>query len=159
MLPHLAERGCRPEGLDLSEAMIHRARLDHPGFSCDVGTLKRLEYDDDAFDGVFSWYSTIHHPDEDLDRMVGEMARVLKPGGLLLVAFQSGEGMRRVGEGFAALGFEVVLNRHHRSLEYMAARLAEHGLDVVARLEREAMGDEEDPQAVVLARKPGRPHR
>ncbi|WP_462418842.1 class I SAM-dependent DNA methyltransferase [Kytococcus sp. Marseille-QA3725] len=156
MLPHLAERGCRVEGVDLSPEMIRRAQQDHPEFPTTVGSLAHLDHPDGQFDGVFSWYSTIHSPDHDLAGMVAEMARVLHPGGHLLVAFQVGDGMRRVGQGFAAFGHDVVMHRYHRSLEGMAAELGRHGLEVVARMERGPAGSEDDPQAVLIAQRNGR---
>lgn len=69
-----------------------------PHYRFTVGSLRHLGYPDDSFDGVFSWYSTIHNPDEDLDRIFAEMARVTRPGGLVLLAFQVGHGVRRVGK-------------------------------------------------------------
>ncbi len=154
MLPHLAARGCQPEGIDLSGEMIRRAHLDHPEFPCRVGSLTAVDEENASFDGVFSWYSTIHNPDEDLDTMLTEMSRVLRPGGALLVAFQVGSGMRRVGQAFERLGHDIVMHRYHRSPEDMTARLRQLGLDVVARLERGPMGAEVDPQAFLVARKP-----
>lgn len=153
MLPYLAARGCRPEGVDLSPEMVRRARSDHPGYPCTVGSLTDLDYPDATFDGVFSWYSTIHNPDADLDGMIAEMIRVLRPGGQLLVAFQVGEGTRRVGGGFAALGYDIVMNRYHRATAVMVARLEAHGLEVVAQMERSPVASEPDPQAVVIARR------
>lgn len=152
MLPYLAERRCHPEGIDLSPEMVRRANQDHPDYPSRVGSLTALDYPDAVFDGVFSWYSTIHNPDEDLDRMLAELIRVLRPGGLLLVAFQVGEGMRQVGRGYAALGFPVVMNRYHRSVSEMIARLAAQGLELVAQLERGPVGSEVDAQAVVIVR-------
>lgn len=154
MLPYLAARGCRPEGVDLSPEMVRRARCDHRGYPCTVGSLTDLDYPDATFDGVFSWYSTIHNPDADLDGMIGEMVRVLRPGGQLLLAFQVGEGMRRVGQGFAALGYDIVMNRYHRATADMVARLEAHRLKVTAQLERGPVAPEADRQAVVIARRP-----
>ncbi len=154
MLPYLAARGCRPEGVDLSPEMVRRARADHPGHPCTVGSLTDLAHRDALFDGVFSWYSTIHNPDADLDGMLGEMVRVLRPGGFLLVAFQVGDEVRRVGQGFAASGYDVVLFRHHRRTADMTGRIAALGLEVVATSQRGPIGTEPDPQAVVIARRP-----
>lgn len=154
MLPHLAARGCQPMGIDLSGEMIRRASLDHPEFPCRVGSLTHIEEETASFDGVFSWYSTIHNPDVDLDVMLTEMTRVLRPGGVLLIAFQVGAGMRRVGQAFENLGYDIVMNRYHRSSEDMVTRLVQQGLDVLARLEREPVGAEADPQAVLVAQKP-----
>lgn len=116
--------------------MVRRARSDHPQYPCTVGSLTRLDYPDATFEGVLFWYSTIHNPDADLDRMIAEMERVLRPGGVLLVAFQVGEGMRRVGQGFAALGYDIVMNRYHRTRADMVARMEAHGLEVAAQMER-----------------------
>ncbi|WP_130013169.1 class I SAM-dependent methyltransferase [Serinicoccus sediminis] len=154
MLPQLAARGCRPEGVDLSPEMVRRARADHPAYPSTVGSLTALDASDGEFDGVFSWYSTIHTPDDHLDRMLSEMVRVLRPGGHLLLAFQVGEGGRDIGPGFAAHGFQVTLNRYHRSVQDVASRLGRLGMPVVARLERDPLGSEGEPQAVVLARRP-----
>jgi len=152
MLPYLAARGCDPEGVDLSAEMIRRARQDHPTFRTRVGSLTHLDYPEHTFDGVFSWYSTIHNPDEDLDGMLAGMRRAVRPEGYILVAFQTGEGMRPLGASFRSRGFDIVMNRYHRSMDAMCVRLAEHGLGVAARLERAAVDPEQDPQAVVIAR-------
>lgn len=153
MLPYLAERGCSPEGIDLSPAMVARARRDHPQFRIEVGTLTDLPLPDGEFDGIFSWYSTIHNPDQDLERMFSEMVRVLRPGGLLLLGFQTGNGMRRVGKGYQGLGYDVVMNRYHRSPDEMVERLEHAQLELVARMERAAVGSEADGQAVLIARR------
>lgn len=154
MLAHLAARGCRPEGVDLSPEMVRRARADHPAYRCTVGSLTALDEPDEEFDGVFSWYSTIHTPDDDLDQVLAELVRVLRPGGHVLLAFQVGEGMRVVGQGFAALGHHVVMHRYHRGVTDVASRLERLGLSVTARMERGPLGAEADPQAVVIARRP-----
>ncbi|WP_238154415.1 class I SAM-dependent methyltransferase [Ornithinimicrobium sufpigmenti] len=101
MMPHLAAYGCEVQGVDLPVGMIRRAQRDHPGFVTTVGSLTKLKYRDSSFDGVFSWYSTIHSPDEDLELMVGEFRRVLRPGGYLLLAFQCGDERREVVKDFA----------------------------------------------------------
>ncbi|WP_298750400.1 class I SAM-dependent methyltransferase [uncultured Serinicoccus sp.] len=154
MLPRLAVRGCRPHGVDLSPEMVRRALADHGAYPSTVGSLTDLAFADDEFDGVFSWYSTIHTPDADLDRVLAEMARVLRPGGHLLLAFQIGEGVRDIGPGFAAHGHQVTLLRYHRRVQDVAPRLERLGMPVVARLERGPLGSEPDPQAVVIARRP-----
>ncbi|KUG59270.1 ubiquinone biosynthesis protein [Serinicoccus chungangensis] len=156
MLPRLAARGCRPCGVDLSPEMVRRARADHPAYPSTTGSLADLDVADETFDGVFSWYSTIHTPDDHLDAVLAELARVLRPGGHLLLAFQVGEGARDIGAVFAAHGHRVSLTRYHRGAQDVATRLEGLGMPVVARLERGPLGSEQDPQAVVIARRPAR---
>nr|WP_277628158.1 class I SAM-dependent methyltransferase [Arsenicicoccus dermatophilus] len=153
MLPHLAALGCMPEGIDLSPQMVRRARQDHPGHPVRVGSLTELPWGDEEFDGVFAWYSTIHSPDEVLDVIVGELRRVLRRGGCLLVAWQVGTGVRQVGEGFRALGYDVTMRRYHRTLATMVEQVTRHDLDVVSHLERGPVAGESDPQAVLIARR------
>lgn len=152
MMPVLAGLGCRVEGVDLSPGMIRRARRDHPPFPAQVGSISDLPFPAGSFDGVFSWYSTIHHPDSDLSRIFSEVHRVLRPGGLFLVAFQSGRGVRDVSDNYRRHGHDIRLHRYNRTPGQIATRLASAGMAEVARLTRAAAPHERDAQAVVVAR-------
>jgi len=152
MMPFLAALGCRVEGVDLSPEMIRRAQADHGDFRSQVAPLTGLPHSDAAFDGVFSWYSVIHSPDHDLPRIFAEARRVLRPEGLLLVAFQTGAEPREVGEGFRKLGYDVRIQRYHRSIEQIRTEVERAGFDQVAELDRIAAGRELDGQAVLIAR-------
>ena len=151
MLPYLAELGCAAEGVDLSPEMVRRARADHPEFATQVASITDLPFEDASFDGVFSWYSTIHGDDEALASALSEFRRVLRPGGLVLVAFQSGSGIQDVSEAYRRHGHDVVLVRYRRSIDQVAAAVRTAGLSEVARLERQAAPHERDGQAVVVA--------
>jgi len=153
MLPVLAGLGCQVEGVDLSPAMVGRARADHPEFVTTQGSLTDLPHGDETFDGVFSWYSTIHSPDAELPRIAAELRRVAGPNGLVLVAFQSGSGVRDVAPAYAAHGLDVVLERYNRTPDQVVDVLAGAGMTEVARMERKPLSDKErDAQAVVIAR-------
>ncbi|WP_040160745.1 class I SAM-dependent methyltransferase [Nigerium massiliense] len=154
MLPLLASRGCRVRGLDLSPQFVRRARADHPGFDVTVGSLTALPYPDASFDGVFAWYSTIHSPDADVRAFLAEARRTLRPGGHVLLGFQSGDGtVRDVGQAFRDRGHDVVLLRHHRPVDAVVALAEEADLEVVLRFERAPLVSEADPQAAVVARR------
>ena len=155
MLPVLAAAGCSPVGIDLSPGMVRRARQDHPGFDVRVGDLAALPFPDGSFDGFFSWYSTIHTPDEQLGAVLAEAGRVLRPGGHLLVAFQAGRGPQEVAGGYRRLGHDVELWRHDRTPDQVAAGLRAAGFDEVARLVRAPAAGERTDQAVLVARSAG----
>ncbi len=152
MSRYLTDRGCRTTGLDLSPGMLAMARRDHPALHTAVGSITDLPYADGAFDAALYWYSTIHSPDDQLLRIAAEAARVVRPAGPVLVAFQVGDRPREVGQGYRRLGHDVRLVRFHRSLEQWSGVLADAGLAEVARLERAPVG-EQDPQGFVLARR------
>jgi len=152
MSRYLADRGCRVEGVDLSSNMIAMARRDHPDLVFTPASLTDLPFPDGEFAGVLLWYSIIHMPPAGQARIFAEVARVLRPGGHLLVGFQSGEGTRDVSAAYRRFGHDVRLERYLYTADQVAVRIEAAGLREVSRLVRRAQGNERDDQAVVLAK-------
>jgi ubiquinone/menaquinone biosynthesis C-methylase UbiE len=79
----LAEAGARVSAVDLTPTAVEltRRRLELAGLSADVreADAESLPYDDSSFDFMWSW-GVIHHS-ADTDRVIAEIARVLRPGG------------------------------------------------------------------------------
>lgn len=151
---YLADRGCLVSGVDLSPGMIARARRDHPDLVFAVGSLSALPYADSRFGGVLMWYSIIHTPPAGQAAIFTEAARVLRPGGHLLVGFQSGVGSRDVSAAYRRFGHDVRLERHRYTADQVAGLLEAAGLREVRRMVRRARGAERDGQGVVLAQAP-----
>ena len=81
--------GARIVGVDLSEGMIHHARLDlaaagHRDVDLAVGDATLLKYPSASFDKILCSEVIEHVP--DADAAVAEMSRVLKPGGTLVIS-------------------------------------------------------------------------
>lgn len=151
MSRYLADRGCRVAGVDLSPGMVAMAHRDHRDLPFTVGSLVDLPYSDNHFDGVMLWYSIIHTAPAGQARILAEAARVVRPGGHVLVGFQSGEGVRDVSAAYRRFGHEIQLQRHLYTADQVAAQLRTVGLREVSRLVRRARGTERDDQAVLLA--------
>ncbi|GAB3710841.1 class I SAM-dependent DNA methyltransferase [Mariniluteicoccus flavus] len=148
----LSDRGCRVRAVDVSPGMVTVARRNHPDIPAEVASITAIPFPNSTFDGILAWYSTIHLADADLPQAIREITRVLKPGGLTLIAFQAGQGSREVGEGYRRLGHDVTLVRHHRTADDVAHLLEEHGLTQTARLVRApAPGFEREDQAFLIA--------
>lgn len=151
----LTDRGCSVVGVDLSPGMLAMARRDHPDLEVHEASLTDLPFDDDSFDGVLFWYSLIHLPDDDVALALAEAARVLRPGGHVLIGSQKGEGTFDVGAVLRERGHDVELVRWHRGPKELLDLLRGAGLERVARLVREAVGRERQGQVFVVARLPG----
>jgi ubiquinone/menaquinone biosynthesis C-methylase UbiE len=149
---YVADRGCRVEGVDLSSNMVAMARRDQGDLVFTVGSLTDLPYPDDQFAGVMLWYSIIHTPPSGQQQIFDEVARVLRPGGHVLVGFQSGEGTRDLSQAYRQFGHELLLERHLYTADQVAATMLAAGLSEVCRLVRRAQGAERDDQAVLLAK-------
>jgi len=86
---HLTHRlGVPARGLDLSPAMVERARRAHPGIALDVGEMGAIGLADASVAGLVAWYSLIHVPAGRRQGVVHEFARVLRSGGHALLAFR-----------------------------------------------------------------------
>ncbi|MET9604352.1 class I SAM-dependent methyltransferase [Streptomyces sp. NPDC006512] len=148
---HLDGLGVRTFGVDLSPAMVAVARRSHPGLRFEVGSMAALDVADGVLGGVVAWNSTVHAPPGELPAVFAEFARVLAPGGYALVAFEAGEGRRRLEHAY---GHPVDLDVHRTPPALIADLLTGAGLPETARLTREPTSDEGSPQAFLLARKP-----
>lgn len=76
--------GIRPTGIDPTAALIARAQDLDPKGDYRIGRAETLACADASFDLVVSYLTLIDIP--DIAAAIGEMARVLRPGGSLLIA-------------------------------------------------------------------------
>jgi SAM-dependent methyltransferase len=146
----LVRFGVDVSGLDLSPGMLEVARERLPDVRFEVGSMLELPHPDSSFGGVVAWYSTIHVPDDLLPVALAELARILRPGGYLALAFQVGDEPRHMT---SALGHEITLDFHRRQPDQMASLLAAAGVPVEVSTVRVAREDELTPHAFLLARK------
>lgn len=84
----LAARGIATTGIDPATALIAAAIERHPDGAYRIGYGEALDFPDASFDLVVSYLSLIDIP--DLAAAIAEMARVLAPGGTLLIANLNG---------------------------------------------------------------------
>lgn len=147
---HLQGLGLEVAGVDLSPAMIAIARRDHPDLSFTVGSMEALDVSDASLGGVLSSFSIVHTADDELPAVAAEFHRVLRPGGVVLVAFHVGEGAHHKTEGYG--GHPMNLMVHRRSLGAVATLLRDAGLAIEAHL----LLDPDAPArtGAVLARRP-----
>lgn len=80
-------------GLDLSPGMLEQARKLNPDIPFREGNMLVLELPDRSLAGIAAFYAIVNIPPESLLRAFQEMERVLQPGGLLLLAFHTGDEM------------------------------------------------------------------
>lgn len=149
---HLHSLGVDVFGIDLSREMITVARHRYPDLRFDEGRLAELDLKDNSLVGAVAWYSIIHTPPALLPPVFAEFARVLAPGGHLLLAFQIGDNeLRHITQGY---GHTVSLDAYRLSPEYITEQLKTAGLVTTAQLVRQPEAPEVTPQAYLLARKP-----
>src|SRR5688572_3672726 len=80
----LTSRGVDVVGVDPTPSLIAAARARDGGATYVRGRAERLPFPDASFDLVVSYLTLIDIP--DVETAIPEMARVLRPGGTLLIA-------------------------------------------------------------------------
>ena len=110
--------GIRTVGIDPTEALLAHARVLDPAGDYRVGVAERLDFADRSFDLVVSYLSLIDIA--ELGTALTEMARVLRPGGSLLIANLT---------GFTTAGM-VFGGRRPRGVDKHAGYLDEHASQV-----------------------------
>jgi ubiquinone/menaquinone biosynthesis C-methylase UbiE len=89
---------------DASESMVAISKA--KGFNSVVGNFLNLPFDDNSFDGVWSYTSLLHIHKTEIKDALKEVKRVLKTGGIFGLGLIEGEGeetRKSMGEEFPRL--------------------------------------------------------
>lgn len=147
----LASCGMTVVGIDLSAGMIAVGRREYPEVEFREGDFLALPAADGEFGAVVTLYSIIHLEPGELGRAFEEIGRVLRPSGLLLVAFHIGSEVRHTAEWW---GHAVDVDFRFFEPPDIAEALEAAGFVVEARLERTSYPEEiETRRAYLLARR------
>jgi len=163
----LTAAGIHATGIDPTPQLLETARRRDPAGDYRPGRAEQLEFDAASFDLVVSYLTLVDIV--DFRTAIGEMTRVLKPGGTLLIANLTGftsacgeQGWVKDAEGerlhypvdryldefsFWFEWADIRIENWHRPLTaYMAALLA-NGLNLRFFAEREPVSGESSRQA------------
>jgi ubiquinone/menaquinone biosynthesis C-methylase UbiE len=133
----LAERGCTTVGIDLSDAMLREASAKAASAHFAGGDLRALPFPDATFDLVVSSLAICHLPEPS--SALRELARVLRPGGTLVVSDPHPTSETVGGQAFyggARGGRQLTwVRNHHHSASTWLDGFRRSDLDVVQCLE------------------------
>ena len=141
-------------GLDLSSRMIEEARRLNPEISFRQGNMLALDLPNASLAGLAAFYAIVNLPRASLPQVFREMARVLKPDGLLLLAFHVGDETLQPD---ALWGRPVSMDFYFFPPHAIQRDLETAGLVVEEVIEREPYAPEVEHQsrrAYIFARKP-----
>lgn len=147
MAGYLAEQGLEMCGVDLSPEMVRVARRDYPAIPFEVADLRALPYGDGELAGAVCWYSLMYLHPEERAAAFAELARVVKPGGPVAIAFKAGDNRLRRGGQSVGVEFDI----YWLSQGEVERRLADAGFRVVFWAGRPAWEYEPQPQGYVVA--------
>jgi ubiquinone/menaquinone biosynthesis C-methylase UbiE len=132
--------------------MVEQARRLTPAVEFRQGDILALDAADESWAGVTAFYSMIHIPRGDMAQALGEIRRVLRPGGILLLAFHVGDDSVHLDEWW---GQKVCIDFFFFRSDEMAHDLREAGFEIEEIIEREPYPDVEHPsrRSYIFARR------
>jgi ubiquinone/menaquinone biosynthesis C-methylase UbiE len=132
--------------------MLAIACTAHPDIEFEEGQLDALPVESGVLAGAVCWYSIIYTPPDRLDEAFDELARVLVPGGYLLLAFQTeGEVVYRED----AFGTHLPLTSYRHSVQEVAGCLEDAGFKIyTTALRAPELEHETTTQAFLIATSP-----
>jgi SAM-dependent methyltransferase len=137
---YLASLGSAVVGIDISPEMVAVGQERYPEVQFRVGSLLALPMTDGEAAGAIAFYSILHLKPEHRAEAYGEMARVVRPGGWLLVGFHvalAGHEPGGIMHSDEWWGERVDLDFYYLNPDEVTAGLVAAGFEVTARTDRE----------------------
>jgi len=132
-----ADRGARVVGVDLSPAMLRVGRAKHPAVTFLDGDATSLIFSDDEFDAILLSFALHEKSRQSGYEMLAEAWRVMKPGGVLLIAdYRKPPSGQALWTGVGISLIERMAGREHYAhfQEYMKNNGTESYLDRIGLL-------------------------
>ncbi len=146
--------GVKVCGVDLSPEMVRQAQSLNPGISFQQGDMLALvDVADNSYGGIAAFYAIVNLPRTSVIRALQELWRVLRPNGVLLLAFHLGQGIKHLDE---MLGKEVSLDFFFYETQEVKNYLRTAGFELEEAIERDPYAEEVEYQsrrAYIFARK------
>ena len=131
--------------VDMVPAFIAHARATHPGPAFRLGSMVEHDAPDHSVAGVLAWYSTIHLPPPELDRVLARFRRLLAPGGVLVVGFFDSD------DDVAAFDHKVI-TAYRWPTDVLAAHLTQAGFHELERQRQQVPQRPDRTYAAIAAR-------
>lgn len=147
-------------GVDLSPEMVAVARGRAPELTFEEGSMLDLPFADDAWAGAVSLYAVIHLDADQRRHAMVEFARVIRPGGWLLVSFHVEDADHRRGDVQTLRswwGHDVDVDFHYIDPQEVEEAMVGAGFAVQACVDREPFqgGEHASRRTYLLARNGG----
>jgi SAM-dependent methyltransferase len=140
---YLAQRGSNARGIDQVPAFVEHAPTSHPGVAFELGSIDALPGPCDSLGGVLAWYSLIHYEPARISQPLAEFARVLRPGGKLLVGFFTGPAVEPFDH--------TIATAYSWPPEALAVDLSTAGFEVIETHTRAGAHPKPRPHGAILA--------
>jgi SAM-dependent methyltransferase len=150
---YLKEHGVDVVGYDLSPKMVEAARVLNPAITFQQADMTALGHTDETWAGLVAFYSIIHIPPSEIAHTLREFRRILRPGGLLFLAFHIGDETLHLDDWWEQ---KVNIDFYFFQPAAITRHLQTAGFEIEEIIEREPYPEVEHQsrRAYIFARRP-----
>jgi SAM-dependent methyltransferase len=131
---YLHSLGAQVTGVDMVPEFIAHAQATHPGPEFQLDSMTELDVPEHSVAGILSWYSTIHLPPPELDRVLVVFRQLLQSSGVLVVGFFDSDDS---DDDVARFDHKVV-TAYRWPVDIFSEHLAQAGFTEVQRLQQQS---------------------
>lgn len=151
-MKHFIEKGFSVVGIDFSEGMLKLARERVPQADLRKMNMNKLKFPDGNFDGIWSNFTLLHVPTREIQVVLNECFRVLKPKGIFFISTGVGTDEEGVEEEWLKKGEKMFFNS--LSKESLTKHLINAGFKIeTIGVEEDAPENDDHPILYIYARK------
>lgn len=130
---YLYNKKIKVMGIDASGKMIEEAKKNNPEINFKVGDMFNLDFSNDCFYGITSFYAIVNYKYDDIKKIIKEYHRILKKNGILFIAFHAEEKKLHVSDFFE---LKISLDFYFSDIDKIIKILKEYGFEIIEALER-----------------------
>jgi ubiquinone/menaquinone biosynthesis C-methylase UbiE len=145
--------GATAVGIDLTPAMLAIARRHAPVLPLALGDVLALPFRSGVAAAVIAWYSLHNLPRPLMPRALGELRRVLRTGGVAVIATHVGTGEETIEQTHDDRSETVVITYYE--VEELSTLAAEHGLETTDVRGRPPLDHEHQVRKLYLTARAG----
>lgn len=97
-----AEHDYKVQGIDMSDGLLARAKQLHPKLSFKKMDVRKLDFPDESFAGIWCNATLLHLNDKDMVQALKEFSRVILAGGVVFISLKEGVGEEEIVEKFSS---------------------------------------------------------
>lgn len=124
---YFTKQGMKSEGVDLSSSMIAIAQRNYPDLKFYIADMTSFKPEHE-FDAVWAGYSLFHFEQEFFEQTLKNIKTYLKPGGILGLVMQEGDGEIEAEQPFKPTEKIYI---HLYTEDQLEAILTNHGFEVI----------------------------
>jgi len=140
---YLTTKGFKVTGIDISSAMIKKARQKAPTATFYQADMREISFPPRSFDAIIAAFSLIHIPKEETINLLTRFHEILTPRGHLFIGVIEGEGEELITEPLDKEGKHKTYFQYYQK-NFLTQELERQGFTIITITDRQFKDEHEE---------------